>query len=62
MNGSINSRIAHLHQRLIEMQGSEESNWGDQVTFVRRELQGLTERADLHWRQSQIRVVEKRGS
>jgi hypothetical protein len=50
-HGSEMNRIATLHKRLLDVQGSEEDNCGDMAIRLRRELQELMEKADLHWRQ-----------
>jgi hypothetical protein len=44
-------QIALLHNRLLNAQGVDEENSGDEVVSLRRELQELMEKSYLYWRQ-----------
>jgi hypothetical protein len=44
-------QITLLHNRLLDVQGVDEENSGDEVITLRRELQALMEKSDLYWRQ-----------
>jgi hypothetical protein len=45
------SKIAHLHARLRDLHNSEVERCGNRIMQIRKELQELMEKADLHWRQ-----------
>jgi hypothetical protein len=44
-------QIALLNNRLLDAQGVDIENSGDEVVTLQRELQELMEKSDLYWRQ-----------